>query len=314
MKFQNPYTLKEVAEILNAEFDGDKDFKVTGINEIHKVEFGDITFVDHPKYYRKALTSKASVVIINKKVNRPDDKMLIFSNDPFSDYNKISRLNIKFVPSNDAIDKTAKIGEGTIIQPGAFIGNNVEIGKNCLIHANVSIYHHTIIGDNTIIHSGTVIGSDAFYYKRRPEGYDKLLSCGRVIIESNVEIGSNCTIDRGVSSDTILGEGTKLDNLIHIAHDVVIGKNCLIASQVGIAGVVTLEDNVILWGQVGVQKDLTIKTGAIVLGQSGVAKTLEANKVYFGSPAIEAKKKMKELVLIKNLPNLLNNSQVKKNV
>ncbi|OFX18815.1 MAG: UDP-3-O-(3-hydroxymyristoyl)glucosamine N-acyltransferase [Bacteroidetes bacterium GWA2_31_9] len=314
MKFQNPYTLKEVAEILGAEFEGDKDFKVTGINEIHKVEFGDITFVDHPKYYLKALKSKASVVIINKKVNRPDDKMLIFSKDPFTDYNKISRLNIKFVPSNDAIDKTAKIGEGTIIQPGTFIGNNVEIGKNCLIHANVSIYHHTIIGNNTIIHSGTVIGSDAFYYKRRPEGYDKLLSCGRVIIESNVEIGSNCTIDRGVSSDTILGEGTKLDNLIHIAHDVVVGKNCLIASQVGIAGVVTLEDNVILWGQVGVQKDLTIKTGAIVLGQSGVAKTLEANKVYFGSPAIEAKKKMKELVLIKNLPNLLNNSQAKKNV
>lgn len=314
MKFKVPYKLKEIADILNAEFEGDKNFEVTGINEIHKVEFGDITFVDHPKYYIKALKSKASVVIINKKVNRPEDKMLIFSDDPFSDYNKISRLNINFVPSNDRIDKTAKIGSGTIIQPGVFIGNNVEIGKNCLIHANVSIYHHTIIGDNTIIHSGTVIGSDAFYYKRRSTGYDKLLSCGNVVIQSNVEIGANCTIDRGVSSDTIIGEGTKLDNLIHIAHDVVIGKNCLIASQVGIAGVVTLEDNVILWGQVGVQKDLTIKKGAIALGQSGIAKTLEANKVYFGSPAIEARKKMKELVLIKNLPNLLNNSQTQKNV
>ena len=134
--------------------------------------------------------------------------------------------------------------------------------------------------------------------------YDKMLSCGRVIIHDHVEIGACCTIDKGVSSDTIIGSGTKLDNHIHVGHDTVIGKNCLFAAQVGIAGVVTIEDDVILWGQVGVQKDLTIGKGAVVLGQSGVGKTLEGGKTYFGSPTQEARQKMKEIAMVKQLPEL----------
>lgn len=306
MDFKESISLKDISLIVNSEFEGDENFSVTGINEIHRVKFGDITFVDHPKYYHKALASKASVVIINKKVARPDDKMLIFNDDPFSAYNKIVNYFSVFYPSTEMISKDLEVGENTIIQPGVFIGNNVKIGKNCLIHANVTIYHNCFIGDNVIIHSGTVIGGDAFYYKRRESGYDKMISCGRVVIHNKVEIGSNCTIDRGVSCDTIIGEGTKLDNLIQIAHDTRIGKNCLFASQVGIAGVVDIGDNVILWGQVGVQKDLSIGDGAIVLGQSGIGKSLDAGKVYFGSPAIEAKDKMKELVYIKRLSELFN--------
>src|SRR5205085_2804736 len=137
------------------------------------------------------------------------------------------------------ISESATIGTGTVIQPGAFIGNNVVIGKNCLIHSNVSVYDHTEIGNDVIIHANTVIGSDAFYFKRRKDYYDKMLSCGRVIIHDRVEIGASCTIDKGVSGDTIIGEGTKIDNQVHIGHDTVIGKNCLFAAQVGIAGVVT---------------------------------------------------------------------------
>ena len=305
MKLPFSQSLKSISGIINSDFDGDPDFLISGINEIHKVEAGDLTFVDHPKYYDKALSSAATTILINKKVNCPEGKALIFSDDPFRDYNKLTKHFRIFVPSNTAISPTANIGEGTIIQPGVFIGNEVRIGKNSIIHPNVVIYDHSIIGNNVIIHANTVIGADAFYFKRRPEAYDKMYSCGRVIIEDNVEIGASCTIDKGVSRDTIIGKGTKLDNQVHIGHDTIIGKNCLFAAQVGIAGVVTVEDDVILWGQVGVQKDLTIGKGAIVLGQSGIPKSLDGGKTYFGSPTRDAREKMKELAFIKGLPELI---------
>ncbi len=307
MKFSHPHTLQQILTIIgndNARMMGDPDFPVTGINEIHKVEPGDITFVDHPKYYAKALASAATTVIINKEVDVPEGKALIITDDPFRDYVSIVKYFKPFVPSQSAISPTAEIGEGTIIEPFVFVGHNVKIGKNCLILANVTIHADSIIGDHVIINSGTVIGGEAFYFKRRPDRYDKLEGCGRVIIEDHVEIGSCCTVDRGVSGDTVVGWGTKMDNHIQVGHDTVIGKNCLISSQVGIAGVVKLEDDVILWGQVGVQKDLIIGRGAVVLGQSGVAKTLEGGKTYFGSPVRDAVDKMKELALIKRLPEV----------
>ncbi len=307
MELNPTYKLKEIAKILNAKFVGNPDTIVKGINEIHKVKKGDLTFVDSPKYYDKVLNSEATTIIINKKVACPDSKVLIFSDDPFRDYVTLVKKFHVFTKCNIPISKTSVIGKDTIIQPNVFVGNNVKIGKNCIIHSNVSIYDNCIIGDNVVIHSNTVIGADAFYFKKRTDYYDKLISCGRVIIKDNVEIGACCTIDKGVSGDTIIGEGTKLDNQIQVGHDTVIGKNCLFASQVGISGVVTIEDDVILWGQVGVQKDLTIGKGAVVLGQSGIAKSLQGNKTYFGSPVQEAKKKMKELSLIKRLPEIIEN-------
>ena len=305
MKFDVPVTLEALAKLTGARILGDGSRSVSGINEIHKVENGDITFVDHPKYYDKALQSDATFVIINKEVDVPAGKGLLFIEDPFSAYVTIVKKYRTFEPSTQPISSTAKVGEGTIIQPGVFIGHHVKIGKNCLIHANVCIYDHTEIGNDVVIHAGTVIGSDAFYFKRRPEGYDKMVSCGRVIIEDRVEIGASCTIDKGVSGDTVIGAGTKMDNQVHVGHDTVIGKNCLFAAQVGIAGVVTIEDDVILWGQVGVQKDLTIGKGAVVLGQSGIPKSLEGGKTYFGSPTQEAREKMKELALVKQLPQII---------
>ena len=305
MKLTSNKTLNEIASLIGCEFEGNPDFPVTGINEIHKVESGDLTFVDHPKYYDKALSSSATIIIINKKVACPEGKALIFSENPFRDYNKLTLHFRPFEKSIAPISVTARVGEGTVLQPGVFVGNHVTIGNNCIIHANVSIYDHCVIGDNVIIHSGTVIGSDAFYMKKENGSFQKWNSCGRVVIHNNVEIGANCTIDRGVSGDTVIGEGTKMDNLIQIGHDTVIGKNCLFASQVGIAGVVIIEDDVILWGQVGVQKDLTIGKGAVVLGQSGLAKSIEGNKIWFGSPVREAREKMKELALIKQLPSII---------
>lgn len=305
MKFNRTHSLKEISEIISSKYVGNDNFPVLGMNEIHVVEEGDIVFVDHPKYYDKALQSKATIVLINKEVECPEGKALLISDDPFRDFNKLTKYFKPFQASNVAISETAKIGEGTIIQPNCFIGNNVIIGKNCLIHSNVSIYDDTIIGDNVIIHSGTVLGADAFYYKKRPEGFDQLISGGRVVVQNNVGIGANCTIDRGVTADTTIGEGTKMDNMIQVGHDTVIGKKCLIASHTGIAGCVVIEDEVTLWGQVGITSGITIGAKAIVLAQSGVSKSLEGGKIYFGSPADESREKLKELAYIKRIPEIL---------
>lgn len=305
MQLETPTNLAEVARFLHADYDGDPEFVISGLNEIHMVEPGDLTFVDHPKYYKKALCSKATTIIINKKVERPDGKALIFSEDPFTDYVKLVKKYRPFEPASQMISPSATIGEGTIIQPGVFVGNHVKIGRNCLIHANASIYDHSIIGDNVIIHSGTVIGADAFYFQRKPHGYSKFESCGRVVIEDNVEIGALCTIDKGVSGDTRIGKGTKLDNHIQIGHDTTIGRNCLFASAVVVAGVTTIEDDVILWGQVAIQKDIVIGKGAVVLATSAVDKSIEGNKVYFGIPAVEARKKWRELAALRQLPEII---------
>jgi len=307
MKFEAPVAVTEIAAMIGAALEGNHQLMAAGINEIHKVQEGDISFVDFEKYYDKALNSAATIIIINKKVACPAGKALLVTDDPFSAYVSLVKHFRPFEPSSKPISDSAVIGEDTIIQPNVFIGNHVRIGSNCLIHPNVTIYDHTVIGDNVIIHAGTVIGADAFYFKRRKDRavmYDKMESCGRVIIESDVEIGAGCTIDKGVSGDTIIGQGTKLDNMIHIGHGTVIGRNCLFAAQVGIGGKAHIEDNVILWGQVGVSKDLVIGKDAVVLAQSGVPSSLEGGKTYFGSPAEEARTKMKELTWIKRIPEL----------
>jgi len=306
MKFQKSHSLEEIANLLNCKFIGDKDFQVLGMNEIHVVEPGDIVFVDHPKYYDKALQSAATIVLINKEVECPEGKALLISDDPFRDFNTLTRHFKPFQFANVSIAPTAEIGEGTVIQPNTFVGNNVKIGRNCLIHSNVSIYDHTIIGDNVIIHAGTVLGADAFYYKKRAEGFDQLISGGRVVIEDNVGIGALCTIDKGVTGDTTIGAGTKLDNQVHVGHDTVIGKKCLIASQTGIAGCVIIEDEVTLWGQVGTTSGITIGAKAVVMGQTGVTKSVEGGKSYFGTPIEESREKLKQLANIKKIPEILN--------
>ncbi|MXO04292.1 UDP-3-O-(3-hydroxymyristoyl)glucosamine N-acyltransferase [Flavobacterium sp. HBTb2-11-1] len=305
MKFPKSHSLQEIANLLNCKFIGDKDFQILGMNEIHVVEPGDIVFVDHPKYYDKALQSAATIVLINKEVECPEGKALLISDDPFRDFNILTKHFKPFQFANVAIAPSAEIGEGTIIQPNTFVGNHVKIGKNCLIHSNVSIYDYTVIGDNVIIHAGTILGADAFYYKKRPEGFDQLVSGGRVVIEDNVGIGALCTIDKGVTGDTTIGAGSKLDNQVHVGHDTVIGKKCLIASQTGIAGCVIIEDEVTLWGQVGTTSGITIGAKAVVMGQTGVTKSVEGGKSYFGTPIEESREKLKQLANIKKIPEIL---------
>jgi UDP-3-O-[3-hydroxymyristoyl] glucosamine N-acyltransferase len=307
MQFPSPVAIQWLSEFLGAELIGDKNGQATGINELHKVEKGDVVFVDHPKYYDTCLQSNATFIIINKAVEVPPGKALLVVDQPFEAYLKIVRHFRPFQPATKMISDTAVIGEGTYLYPNVFVGHHVTIGKNCFIHPNVTILDHCIIGDNVIIQAGTVIGSDAFYYntkKDRAVWYRKMESCGRVVIEDYVEIGAGCTIDRGVSHDTRIGAGTKMDNLIHIGHDTVTGKNCLFAAQVGIAGAVEIGNGVILWGQAGVSKTLTIGDNAVVYAQSGVPASLEGGKAYFGSPAEDALLKKRELVWIKRIPEL----------
>ena len=309
MQFPSPVPLQWIAEFISAKLIGNTNSNASGINEIHKVEKGDLVFVDHPKYYEKCINSPADFIIINKETTFPSGKALLITDNPFEAYCKIVTHFRPFEPSLKVISDSALIGEGTFIYPNSFIGNHVQIGKNCIIHPNVCIMDHCIIGDNVIIQSGSIIGSDAFYYntkKDRKLWYKKMPSCGRVIIEDDVEIGAGCTIDRGVSHDTKIGRGTKFDNLIHIGHDTVIGENCLLAANVVVAGCVTIKDGVTLWGQVIVNKTLTIGENAILLGRTGVGGDLEGNKTYWGAPAQDASMERRELVWIKRIPEIWN--------
>jgi UDP-3-O-[3-hydroxymyristoyl] glucosamine N-acyltransferase len=229
MKLPSQQKLKDIAALINCQFEGNANHIISGLNEIHKVEAGDIVFVDHPKYYDKALNSKATTILINKKVDCPEGKALLISDDPFRDYNLLvshfNPVNFSLKPISD----TAKIGVNTVIMPGVYLGNNVTVGDNCVIHPNVVIYDNCIIRNNVIIHSNTVIGADAFYYKKRSDKFDKLISCGRVVI----------------------------------------GK------------------------------------GATLLAQSGLGENIPDGKTYFGTPAGEARNKMKEIAALKMLPDLL---------
>ena len=308
MKLSAPVSVQWLSTLINAEIIGNNTVEITGVNEIHQVETGDIVFVDHPKYYDTCLHSAATCIIINsKEVVIPEGKCLLFCEDPFEAYLKIVQHFRPFQVSSKQISEDAIIGNDTIIMPNVFIGHNVKIGSNCTIYPGVVILNDCIIGNEVIIQANTVIGGDAFYYntkKNRPAWYKKMLSCGRVILEDKVEIGASCTIDRGVSGDTIIGMGSKLDNMVHIGHDTQTEPNCLIAAQVGIAGGVKVKAGVTIWGQAGISKTLTIGENAVILAQSGVTGTLAGNKVYMGFPAEDASVKRREYVWIKRIPAL----------
>lgn len=299
MTFNQPQTLRSIAEIIGAKMIGDDDFPVVGTNEIHRVKAGEIVFVNHPKYYEKALNSAATIILIDKEVDCPPGKALLISDDPFRDFNKIN-THFKRIFNFTKELHDIEVGDGTHIHRSAVIGNEVRIGKNCLIFPNVVIGDGTIIGDNVTIQSGTVLGGDAFYYRNHNGEFDRLISVGNVIIQNRVEIGNNCTIDRGVTDSTIIGEGSVLDNQIQIGHDTIIGKRCMIASLTGIAGCCILEDEVTVWGQVGMASGVRVASGTVLLGKTGVNKDLKKG-TYFGPLAEEFKDYLKKEIKLKNL-------------
>lgn len=307
MKFPTPIVVSSIADMIDAKIHGDRDGFAHGINEIHKVETGDIVFVDHPKYYGSCFSSDASFIIIDQLVDFPSGKTLLVVDEPFEAYLTIVHHFHPFNPSNRMISNHAVIDATTYVGPNVFIGNHVSIGKHCIIQPNVTIMDDCTIGDHVIIQSGTVIGADAFYYNKKSHreiAYKKMESCGRVVIEDHVEIGANCCVDRGVTHDTIIGMGSKLDNMNHVGHDVVIGKNCLIAAGSAIAGASTLEDDVILWGMVGIAKTTRIGRGTVIKPMSGVFQDVEAGKTIWGVPAIDSAVKMKEQIWMRRMPEI----------
>lgn len=303
MKFEQPIPLTALASELGAELLGATPGQmVLGMNEIHKVEPGDLTFVDVAKYYKKSLSSAATFILINERVECPEGKVLLYTETPFQAYNDLAlRMRPPLAPVV-GISPTAVIHPTAVVEPGARIGHHVKIGAHSLIQTGAFVGDYCIIGERVRIQTGVIIGTDAFYYKKTPEGFLKWHSIGRVCIEDDVEVGAGCTINRGVSGDTILGQGSKLDCQIHIGHGVVVGKRCLFAGQVGIGGKTIVEDEVVLYGQVGIAQNLHIGKGAIVLAKSGVSKSLEGGKVYFGTPAAEMNTRYRELAALRQLP------------
>lgn len=303
MKFEQPIPVKTLATAYNLQIKGNSDLQATGINVIHRVEPGDITFVDIAKYYQKAIDSAATIILINQPIDCPPHKVLLITDQPFLVYNDLVKSYRPFAFSRQEIDPSAKIGAGTIIEPNVVIGAQVVIGEQCYIQGNSYIGPYTQIGNRVNIQAGALIGTDAFYFKKENNRYLKWHTGGRVLIGNDVEIGAGTTINRGVSADTIIGDGTKIDCQVHIAHGVQVGKNCLIAAQTGISGKTIVGDQVVIYGQVGIAQTLHIGEESVILAKSGVSKDLPAKGIYFGYPASEARQKNRELAVLRQLPD-----------
>ncbi|MTB52432.1 UDP-3-O-(3-hydroxymyristoyl)glucosamine N-acyltransferase [Lewinella sp. W8] len=301
MRIARPLTAAQLAEKIGADLVGDGEQLITGLNEVHHVEAGDLSFVDHPRYYDAALQSAATVILIDQKRECPPGKALLIVREPFRHYNDLVWQERPMRPWSDHVDPTARLGRNVSIAPGAIVGANAIIGDNCQIGPNAVIGERCELGRGVIVGPGAVIGGEAFYYKRTSEGMTPWRSGGNVILEDEVEIGPNCTIARGVSSSTTVGKGTKMDAMVQIGHDCRIGQHCLFAAQVGVAGNCTIGDWCVFQGQAGLAQNLTIGDRVTVLAKTGVSHDLESGKRYFGIPAQEARVAFKDLAMLRSL-------------
>ncbi|MDD5618599.1 MAG: UDP-3-O-(3-hydroxymyristoyl)glucosamine N-acyltransferase [Candidatus Omnitrophica bacterium] len=321
-------SVREIAELIGAQVIGDPNIVITGIAGIKEAREGDITFLSSPKYSHFVNETKASAVIASQSL-KGFSKPIIKADNPSLAFAKVASLfspQKQILPKgvhpsailgkdvkigHDAaigpyvvIEDGAAIGERCIINSGVFIGYDSVVGKDCLIYSNVSIREKTVIGDRVIIHNGTVIGSDGFGYDTKDGVHNKIPQVGCVIIEDDVEIGANVTIDRARFGKTTIGKGTKIDNLVHIAHNVVTGKNCIIVAQVGISGSTAIGNNVTLAGQAGIAGHLAIGDNVIVGAQAGVTKSIPANTFVSGYPAKPHKEATKINAYVQRLPQL----------
>ena len=331
------FRLKEIAELVGGELVGDAEVSITGVAGIREAEEGDITFLSNAKYLPFLDKTRAAAVITSKDV-RSKSKPLIHSSNPSRAFTKILPF---FKPSytpkpsgvhrTAVIDKTVRlgkdifigphvvieestvVGDHTIIGANTFIGSACSIGAHARIYPNVTVREETKIGDRVIIHSGAVIGSDGFGYETIDGAHVKIPQIGSVSIEDDVEIGANVCIDRGRFQKTCVGKGTKIDNLVQIAHNVIVGPNCLLISQCGISGSTELGKNVVVAGQAGIIGHLKLGDGTIVGAQSGVTKSTPQGGVILGGPAKPIAEQKRIYVLISKLPQLFKElSELKK--
>jgi UDP-3-O-[3-hydroxymyristoyl] glucosamine N-acyltransferase len=286
----------------------DNDIIIHDVAPIDDAKEGDITFLQNPKYKDKLINSKASACILSEaNIDKaPKGMALLVSKDPYYSYTKIvekfyHKENLFLSVSEYAdVDLTSSIGNRTVIGSGVHIGPNCIIGRDCQIHPNVTIVN-SIIGDNVIIHSGARIGQDGFGYAFHGGKHHKVLQIGRVIIENNVEIGANTTIDRGAGPDTIIGEGTKIDNLVQIGHNCKIGKHCIIVSQSGISGSTEVGDYTVIGGQAGISGHLKIGSRVQIAAKAGVMRDIEDGGIVGGYPAIPIKEWHRHSIIMNKL-------------
>lgn len=300
MDFSKSISVKEIAEMCHAEIIGDENLLLLGMNEIHKVRAGDLMFVDNEKYFQKSLDSPASAILIHKKIKPPDGKTLLYHENPFEAYNSLAWHFRPFIHLSESISPLAVIDPSCTIESNVTIGPYVEIGAGSYIQANTYIGSHTIIGKNVVLQPGCIIASDAFYFSKKDKKFTKWRSIGKVVIQDEVELGAACTVQRGVSGDTIIGEGTKLDCQVHIGHGAVIGKHCLIAAQTALAGKVIIGNHVTIYGQVGIAQGNHIGDHAVLLAKTGVSKDLAGDSTYFGVPAQPVREAFKQLAVLRN--------------
>ncbi len=302
-------TLKDIADIVKGEIVGDGNVVVTGVCGIREAQEGDITFIANPKYESLLDQTKASAVITSKEINSASKPIIRTENPSLAFAEIMSLFSSQKIKHPQGIHSSAIIGEGvklgrdvsigahaiigdhvsigdnSIVYGGCFVGQDTKIGSDCLVHPNVTIKEGTSISDRVIIQSGTVIGSDGFGYVTVDGVHKKIPQIGIVVLEDDVEIGANVTIDRARFDRTVIGQGTKIDNLVQIAHNVISGKNCIIVAQAGVSGSTILGDNVTLAGQVGLVGHITVGDNAIVAAQGGVIKSVPANTMVSGYPA-----------------------------
>jgi UDP-3-O-[3-hydroxymyristoyl] glucosamine N-acyltransferase len=322
----------DIASFLNGEVVGNGNVTVSGVSKIEEGQPGTLSFLANPKYENYIYNTSSSIVLVNRtfKLKSEVKATLIKVDDAYQGFASLLDLymqakqntlhgiespvsihetaNIEtdvYVGAFTSIGKNAKVGKGTKIFPQVFIGENVSVGENCILYAGAKIYDDSVIGNNCILHSGTVIGSDGFGFAPQEDGtYKKIPQIGNVILEDNVEIGANTTIDCGTFGSTIIRKGAKIDNLVQIAHNCDIGENTVIAGQTGMAGTTKVGKNCKLAGQVGLAGHLTIGNNVQIGAQSGVSKSIKDNEIVLSSPAVNYREAIKTYTIIRNLPKL----------
>ncbi len=305
------YTLKELSRILECEFRGDPGRTISEIQEIQHAGKDSISFIGNGKYLKYLEKTEAAAVIISRNMETAFPNV-IFAEDPQAAFAKLIPLFIRdrgvqerSIHPGAVIHETAVIGKNVHIGPHVSIGHHCVIGDNVTIFANVSIYDNTQIGDNTIIHSGTVIGSDGFGFTFHNDHYEKIPQLGRVIIGRDVEFGANCAVDRSTIGDTLIGDGCKFDNHVHVAHNVKIGRYCVFAGQTGIAGSAVIDDFCVFGGQVAINGHIHVGSGTQAAARSGITKDVIPGEVVGGFPAIPIKDYHKREINIRRIPDIL---------
>lgn len=327
-------TAQEIATLFQGELVGDPNVEIRRVAKIEEAGAGDLTFFANPKYEKHIASTKASAILVSKGFDtaRMAASRLVFIKvpDPYVAFLQILK---RITPMPDPFSKgihasalvpaSAKLGLGvslgahvvlgenvvvgtnTKIGHGCVLGDGSSVGENSVIYPNVSVYHGCQIGNRVILHAGAVVGSDGFGFAPRNDGtYEKIPQLGIVVIEDDVEVGANCTIDRATMGRTLLKRGVKLDNMVHIAHNVIVGENTVIAAQTGISGSTKVGKNVVMAGQVGIVGHIEIGDRSVLLAQSGVPKSTEPGKTYFGTPAKEHRRAMRIEAVIRSLPEL----------